>query len=683
MVAMSAPASLAGSGTTPDVSGLKRHLKRHCDWAERAWCRLPGAASDATFTRAEARAWFGGDQAAVDRLWGWGGPRQAYSAYSGAAFDGRRFYFFGGGHHHYRGNDLRTYDLKTLSFERLYDPSYVTTETYQGSKRYLPRHGPKATHTYGAFVYVPGRDALYLWGTGVRHPWRFDLAQFRRDGDPWSAWRSVPSPLGENARRPLARNYRAAVTDGGKILLHYGNGGGSAYTFAPEAGRYVPGGSIPAMRMGTLRWVPDENAAFTVYGRTLLAYGPNGTVKTKAKLPGPQAFGWRHQADKGWCCDHRVGIAHDPGEDAVFLWDGSGRVVAYDYVDDSWRLYGRRKAPDGPQGWPTGIWGKWRYVPQADVFVGLAKTDSGLGMWAWKQPAEAGGGAQQDALKEKRREQGYSCSDEVAGWTCPDLQAQIDQGKVKRGVYTQCGKVTRPVDFNGAWLKDSVCRRKASLIAEDGAVIEDVRITGPTIGQNANCVRWQGGTVKLDGVTCRRADMGILGFGRELAIVDSTIAETRNGGSNHGHLVYACPRKARGATLTIRDSTLKAPGDEGHVLKTGCSETVIRDSRLDGGDGPYSRVIDAFNGGVLDIRDSALIAGPNGGNGDLIGFNGESRMELPRHTLAIRGGRVDCQGLPAWGYTLHTWADKPAPERIVWAPERNQGCRRPAGAVGE
>jgi hypothetical protein len=92
------------------------------------------------------------------------------------------------------------------------------------------------------------------------------------------------------------------------------------------------------MRMGTLRWVAEQNAAYTVYGRSLHVYGPNGNVKTKIEFPGPQAFGWRHDGDKGWCCDHRLGIAHDPAEDAVFLWDGSGRVAAYNYAEDKWRL---------------------------------------------------------------------------------------------------------------------------------------------------------------------------------------------------------------------------------------------------------------------------------------------------------------------------------------------------------
>ncbi|MFQ5348525.1 MAG: kelch repeat-containing protein, partial [Rhodothalassiaceae bacterium] len=67
----------------------------------------------------------GGDAAAAERLWGWGGPKETFNAYSGAAFDGRRLYFFGGGHHHYRGNDIKVYDLETLSWSRLYDPSLV------------------------------------------------------------------------------------------------------------------------------------------------------------------------------------------------------------------------------------------------------------------------------------------------------------------------------------------------------------------------------------------------------------------------------------------------------------------------------------------------------------------------------------------------------------------------------
>jgi hypothetical protein len=111
------------------------------------------------------------------------------------------------------------------------------------------------------------------------------------------------------------------------------------------------------------------------------------------------------------------------------------------------------------------------------------------------------------------------------------------------------------------------------------------------------------------------------------------------------------------------------------VLKTGCATTRIEGSVLDGADGHYSRVIDAFNGGKLVIRDSTLAAGSGGGNGDLIGFGAERRQSLDVHEIDLRGGRTDCRTLPIWGHALHTWPDRVRVQRVSWQPEMNQGCR--------
>lgn len=280
-------------------------------------------------------------------------------------------------------------------------------------------------------------------------------------------------------------------------------------------------------------------------------------------------------------------------------------------------------------------------------------------------------------LRSQRVAEGFICSDELDGWACPPLQPQVDAGSVRKGVYRQCARVDGVVDFNGAWLKDVVCDGKAALIARDGAVIRDVRITDVSIGINANCVRWDGGTVVLDRLTCMGADMGVLGYGRRLTIQDSHIAETRTDGANLGHLVYACPMQAGASALVIARTRLIAPGAKGHVLKTGCASTRIVDSTLDGGARGYARLIDAFNGGRLVVADSRLIAGPDAASTAMIGYGAEMRQRHADNRVELSGGVMDCRHMPIWGSSLRTWPVQLIPDAVTWTPTDVRGCPQP------
>jgi hypothetical protein len=649
----------APAGETPRA--LQQYLKVRCDFAANPWCKLPGDPRASYITNADAMRIARNDEAARDRLWGWGGPGETFGAWGSAATDGRRMYFFGGGHHHYRGNDLKVYDFETLEWSRLYDPSYVTTKTHRaGKRRYIPAKGPRAVHVYDGMVYAEADNSLYLWGHNSLHAWRFDLDAFEETRDPWQAWREFSMPQGRT-QLPLAF-FRTAVMPGGDILVHgspYSKGRGEMFRFDPDNGSYAHVGG-PQFAVGNLVSADDKVYGRSANGTRLDVYDARG--RRMGSIDKPEGFSG-------------VGMAHDSRRNLLVLWNGQADTLVYDRRAETWHQIGTL-ADAAPQGAPRGPYGRFQYLESAGVFVGLAKDRNGdRRMWAYRVPDPI---PTEHPLRAKRESAGYVCSDEIAGWQCPDLGDQIARGEVKRGIYHQCATVSRRVDFNGAWLKERACGDKAALIARDGAVIENVTITDISIGSNANCVRWEGGAVTLRNVTCKRADMGLLGFGKQLKIVDSTFAQTLDRGSNHGHVLYTCVGNAKVGTLVIRNSTLASPGDEGHVLKTGCATTRIEASTITGGDGNYSRVIDAFNGGRLIVRDSTLAVGTSGGNGDLIGYGAEQRTALPEHVVDLRGGTTDCTALSGWGNTLHIFRNL-QPASVAWTPAQNRDCAIPDG----
>ncbi len=652
---------IAGPTSAYAVSDRRPQLDRLAafvaDLAPGRWRELPGDPSTTYISKADALRISEGDPEAAERLWGWGGPKETFNAYSGAAFDGRRLYFFGGGHHHYRGNDIKVYDLETLSWSRLYDPSPMTTDTFTASKRFVPRFGPRAVHSYDSLVYTPRTRALYLFGSRARSIWKFDLSAFARSHDPWQAWHPIPWP--RNLPRTDTSFQKVERLPDGRILLIVAGRGPRATVFDPLTETITP----PQRSNGTvavLTWRDANERAYSIRDDVIDEYDAHGRQTRAAVTRLPPTIG-----------DHanRIGIAYDKMHDRFVLWPGNRAIWVWRPTDDLWvKLENAAgQAPETRQG--EGVWSKWVYVASLDVFLGMADPDHSL--WAYRVPdplpeeASAAPSKEQEALKK----QGFGCSDMVPGWRCPRLQPQIARGSVTKGVYVQCGTVKGPVDFHGARLQRAVCGGKAALIAKNGAEISNVEISDISIGVNAACIRWAGGRLKLRNVHCRNTDMGLLGRGTRLDIEDSDFGETIDAGSNHGHVLYLVSAEE----VRIRNSRIHDPGNDGHVLKSGARRLVVENSLLEGGDRSYSRIIDAFNGGQLVVRNSRLVVGARGGNGDVVGFGAEMRQAFEDNRIVFDGGSVDCRA----GLTrrlVHLWQDRTGPVTIEWHPDEVIAC---------
>jgi len=650
----SAPAARNGAGIAfgPTVSVPEHDLPRLALIVENLpaglWRELPGDPKDVFISRAEALRISEGDEAARDRLWGWGGPKEIFDAWTSAAFDGRRLYFFGGGHHHYRGNDILVYDLKQLGWKRLYDPSYVTADTYTGRRRYIPEHGPRSVHTYHGFIYSPLTHSIYLWGQRSRHPWKFDINLFERLGDPWKAWQPLEWPEGREASY-----HKTALRPDGKIVIMGGAGRSWKAVFGPESESYD---SIGRANSSTsiMAWREADNSLYVIHNKHIDRYDAAGELQQKEVTQIPDVY----QGSPA-----QSGMAYDSRRDRFVLWPGSRVVWVWSPGDNSWIQHANPEGP-APGSEAARIYGKWVYLSRLDAFVGMRDAESSV--WVYKAPEQA----RTNPTRAQRRAEGFTCSDEVHGWSCPDLQQQVNMGRVPKGVYLQCAKiVNRRVDFQGSLVKDKVCGRKATFIVEGETQIENLTIEAGSTNVNAACFRWQGGNLTLRNVHCRRGDMGFLGSGESLVIEDSSFQGTTDEGRNLGHVLYV----TKADRLVLRNSTIRDPGNRGHVLKTGARETLIESSTIAGGDRRYSRVIDAFNGGRLVLRDTNLMIGSGRENAHLIAFGVEGREKFDRHEIIFEGGRVDCSAA-ATRQVIRYWPEKTGPINVTWAPDAIKGC---------
>lgn len=78
-------------------------------------------------------------------------------AWSGGAFDTKRdrLIIWGGGHGDYAGNEIYVFDMNTLKWTRISEPSAVPPGVSEFRSGYYPDGGPVSRHTYNYIQYLP------------------------------------------------------------------------------------------------------------------------------------------------------------------------------------------------------------------------------------------------------------------------------------------------------------------------------------------------------------------------------------------------------------------------------------------------------------------------------------------------------------------------------------------------
>ena len=239
----------------------------------------------------------------------------------------------------------------------------------------------------------------------------------------------------------------------------------------------------------------------------------------------------------------------------------------------------------------------------------------------------------------------------VEGCEFSDLNAAIKYSSLGRtitvapGTYSTCGVVDKPLQVvglkdasgNRAHLTGSVCQGKGALVLRaEGIVIEGFEISNISVpSKNGACIRIdpQAGDITIRDVYCHDSEDGILGGPKQGSV---TIENSRferngaNGGQAHGIYIN------QGDNFILRRSQVISTKEKGHTVKSGAKRTVIEDSVLAALDGQNSRAIDAYGGGVLEVRRSVIQQGKNSDNNEAIGIALEpNRINPQPHSTLI------------------------------------------------
>jgi hypothetical protein len=216
-----------------------------------------------------------------------------------------------------------------------------------------PEDGPRPPHTYDGLVNAGGE--IFVGGKysfcRSDHPkkaegtWVFDVAS-----EHWTNYGALAPNFLVSAYDPK----RHLVYTGSQVVDAWRKVEVAAYKTPRASNQFYKGMSFDGQRNRLWYWFGDGNVPFELYYTELDDQGlPTGWVETASSMPNPS---------------NRVGMDWGPAG-KLYMWDGEDDVRVYTPETDDWStiqaFHFTKKVRQG------GIFGRWNYIPQLGVFVGV------------------------------------------------------------------------------------------------------------------------------------------------------------------------------------------------------------------------------------------------------------------------------------------------------------------------
>ena len=300
---------------------------------------------------------------------------------TGAAFDGRRMYFHGGGRR-YPGNEVYAFDLKMLDWERLTEPSVLGAATETEPCPYPVDGTPKSSATYDGIVWSPLTQTFFRFMGNDRcadsSAVSFDLWEF----DPLTkSWTQHDNPPYESYAAKTAVD---PVT--GHIVYASRR---YAYDFDPLTKTYSRQSSrYGSSGIGSAAIAPDRRIVLIMDNkgfRTMDLDGSRLGIAVPLSLSGDPL----PTDSNGRLMIYGMGLTYDNSRGVFVIWGGQGTVYTVNTDTGFVKRYDNAggPAPDTDTSRShrsAGVYSKWVYIEQYDVFVGYNNVEDGL--WLYRLP---------------------------------------------------------------------------------------------------------------------------------------------------------------------------------------------------------------------------------------------------------------------------------------------------------
>lgn len=295
-------------------------------------------------------------------------------AWSGGAWDAdqRKMLVWGGGHDDYWGNEVYAFDVPTMKWQRLTDPSPPPF-----SRDPLADGNPVSRHTYGGLQYLTRSRRLFAVGGarardggGTRVTWLFDAAagkwtEAQAAGDApggYSMSSAYDAASNSVILRDQVRLYDYDVErNAWSVLAQLGNLQWPRYEIWGDKSGVIDTRRRLFWSIGGgdyLVW--DLRLKMMVTDSWATKGGGSFEIAPKDGGPGFSSGGQEIRAAQA------PGVDYDSKADQLVAWKG-GAPWALDLGTRTWSRRGGAGAPSLPQ--RTGTYGRWRYLPRYNVFI--------------------------------------------------------------------------------------------------------------------------------------------------------------------------------------------------------------------------------------------------------------------------------------------------------------------------
>jgi hypothetical protein len=313
------------------------------------------------------------------------GAHAIVTAWGGGGYGAGAMWIWGGGHVDYGGNEIYKFDLATVTWSRVTNPSpYVNNCGVAITDSCVTTDGtPTAKHSYDGVAYIPSTGKLFLGGA---YPY------YNAMGNPAASKKVLYDPLTGSWPAAPSNAFTGSVMgtayDGASGLLLVSDGNYLA-AFDPVGNQFTHlSGSNWAFGEGALALDPDDHLALYVGGSAAYSWDLSGVNLNAASGAIPENQKYPTTMKGGSAAFYpttasNMGLDYDPAAKLFVGWGGDGDVWTLDPKTKEWsKVSTSGAAPTNAS--PNGIYGRWWYLPEYDAFMGF--NDPSGDPWLFKLP---------------------------------------------------------------------------------------------------------------------------------------------------------------------------------------------------------------------------------------------------------------------------------------------------------
>ena len=301
--------------------------------------------------------------------------------WNGGAFDTKnnRLLVWGGGHYSYGGNEIYGFDFGDFSWHRISEPSSYNDIMYHKENddgmAYYPDGLPASRHTYNEIVYSPYHNSLMAvqqsasWWDSGNHDY-MDYYAFEEN-----TWHT-----NETATCPSTKYSAATVDPNTGHIWVVDNRMRNLYEYDPQNDKWINRGgySSPDYNLyGIAAIDPKRNLLVHVGNDEYNVWNIDSSsyIDGKAQLIAESSSGIQDVVQTS----HPT-LAYDPYTEQMISWQGGTYVYSLNLDTHTWS---KINAADTNTVSPTdpssrGTFGRWRYVPSANVFTVVNSVDENV-----------------------------------------------------------------------------------------------------------------------------------------------------------------------------------------------------------------------------------------------------------------------------------------------------------------